>query len=339
MNGLDSPQGRMLELTFVSLVVHRAIYAAAKLGIADLVAEAARTSDELADAVNADRDATYRLLRALASAGILEEHEGRSFSLTDLGTTLRSDIPGSMLGWVVFSGSPFYLAAWQEVVASIETGRSAFPAVHGAPFFDYLADHPEATAIFDAAMTSLSGWEAKAVVDAYDFGRTRTLVDVAGGQGLLLARILEANPELRGVLFDQPQTVPAAQAYLTAAALTERCDVVAGDFFASVPSGADTYLLKYIVHDWDDESAIRILTNCRVAMADGGRVLLIETVVPGPEQPDYAKLGDLEMLVLLGSRERAVAEYDALLGHAGLARTRIVPTSEHLKIIEAVAAA
>jgi hypothetical protein len=331
-----SPQGRMLELTFVAFVVQRAIYAAARLGIADLLADGSRASDEIAHAANADADAMYRLLRALASVDVLTESEGRTFGLTELGETLRSDGEGSMRGWVLFSGAGFYLSAWQEIVSSIETGTPAFPRAHGASFFDYLAADADAQSIFDGAMTSLSGFEARAVCDAYDFSATRTLVDIAGGQGTLLASVLEANPHCRGVLFDQPQTVASARSYLAARGLADRSEVVEGDFFASVPAGADTYLLKYIVHDWDDESAIRILTNCREAMAPAGKVLLAEIVMQGRGRLGYPELSDLEMLVLLGSRERTVEEYETLLGRAGLSVKSIVPTLEHLVIIEAV---
>ena len=326
---------RMLDLTFVALVIHRAVYAATVLGIPDILGEHKKGSDAVAEAANADSDATYRLMRALSSAGVLTESEGKEFSLTELGSTLRSDIPGSMRGWVLFAGSPFYAGAWQEVVSSIQTGKPGWVKVHGTPFFDYLGDHPDAAATFDAAMTSLSSWEAKAVVEAYDFSSIGTLVDVGGGQGGLLAAVLKANPELRGVVFDQLETVSGAHEHLAREGLAERCEVVGGDFFDFVPPG-DAYLLKYIVHDWDDEQAIRILANCRKSLAKGGKVLLVETVVPGPNEPDGAKIADLEMLVLLGSRERTEQEFGALLDRADLTLNRIVPTREYLKIVEAV---
>ncbi len=334
----QAPHERILQMTYTALVVQRAVYAAVELGIPDLLADGAQTSEEIAEATRADRDATYRLMRALASAGLLTETDGRSFSLSELGAALRSGVEGSMRGWVLFSGSPPYMDAWREILTAVRTGKPVWEGLHGSPFFDYLRHHPDAAAAFDAAMTSLSAWEVKAVLDAYDFSSSRVVIDVGGGQGALLAAILKASPATRGVLFDQPQTVAGASAALADQGVSDRCEIVGGDFFESVPPGGDTYLLKYVVHDWDDESAVRILSNCRRAMPQDGKVLLVETVVPGPEEPDYAKIADLEMLLLLGSRERTVAEFEQVLSRAGLALTGVVPTSGYLEIVEAEAA-
>jgi hypothetical protein len=205
------------------------------------------------------------------------------------------------------------------------------------PFFNYLAQHPEQRATFDAAMTGLSAWKAEAVAASYGFADTRTVVDVGSGQGVLLARPLGAYPRLHGVLFDQPATTATATAVTGDPKIMSRCQVVGGDFFQAVPEDGDSYLLKYIVHDWDDEHAVTILRNCRTAMADRARVLLIETVVPGPGTPHFAKIQDVEMLVLLGSRERTADEYAALLERAGLRPRKVIPTPEHLSIVEAEA--
>ncbi len=325
----------MLDLTFTALVVHRAIYAAAELKIPDLLANGPRFSDEVAQDTGCDADATYRLMRTLASSGVLTESAGRKFALTDLGATLRTDAHGSRRDWVLFSGSTTYIEAWQDIVATVRTGEPAWNRVHGAPFFDYLGEHPEDAKIFDRAMTSLSSWEVEAVLEAFDFGGIGTLVDIGGGEGRFLASILTATPVSRGVVFDQPDTIAAAESFLAREGLSARCEAVAGDFFESVPAGGDAYLLKYIVHDWDDEAAVKILANCRRAMTADARILLVETVVPGPEQPHYAKLQDLEMLVLLGSRERTVDDYQALFERAGLALTRVIPTTGYLSIVEA----
>lgn len=320
----------MFELTY-RLVVHCALYAVARLRVADVLAEGARSSDDIAAVVGADPDALYRLLRALSSEGVFTESAGRAFALTPLGETLRTDVAGSMHGWVSFSGSPAYLAAFAETLTAARTGRPGWESAHGVSFFEYFDRHPEEGAVFDDAMTGLSSWEADAVVAAYDFSSTVRLVDVGGGRGILLARILAANPHLEGVLFDQPATVAAPTPELD----TSRCRIAAGDFFEGVPEGGDAYILKYIVHDWNDERAVTILRNCRNAMTANGRVLLVETVVPPPGEPHLATLQDVEMLVVLGSRERTEGEYAALLDEAGLRLRRVVPTAGHLSIVEA----
>jgi hypothetical protein len=325
----------MLDLTFGALVVHRAIYAAADLQIADFLASGARSSDEIAEQTGCDADATYRLMRTLSSAGVLAETVGRTFSLTELGETLKSDTHGSMRDWVLFSGSSTYVEAWQDIVRTIRSGEPAWDRVRGVPFFDYLGADPEEAAVFDRAMTSLSSWEVEAVLEKFDFAGFKLLVDIGGGEGSFLASILKATPGSRGIIFDQAEPIAAAQRLVAQEGLAERCEAVAGDFFASVPAGGDAYLLKYVIHDWDDEAAIRILKNCRRAMAADTKILLFETVVPGPQEPHYAKLQDLEMLVLLGSRERTTDDYRSLLERAGLALTRVISTSGYLSVVEA----
>jgi hypothetical protein len=241
-----------------------------------------------------------------------------------------------MRALVLFCGEPFYLQAWQEILYSIQTGKPAWDKVHGMAVFDYYRQHPEDARIFDEAMTSLSWAEAHAVVRAFDFSRFRTLVDVGGGHGMLLTTILHAHPQLHGILFDQPQVVEGARSHIASEALTPRCDVVAGDFFQAMPRGGDAYMLKSIIHDWDDEHSVAILTNCRQAMTAEARLLVIETVVPPPGEAHYAKYQDLEMLVMLGSQERTVEEYTALLRRAQFELVRVVPTQEPLSIVEAV---
>src|ERR1700736_4909060 len=314
-----APEAQVLDLSYMALVVQRALYAAAKLGIADLLGTDTKGSEELAQATRTHPRAMYRLLRALASAGVLSETADHHFALTPVGATLRTEASPSMRAWVLFSGEPFYLHAWQEIVHSIRTGKPAWDTVHGSSFFDYLRDHPDTSAIFDTAMTSLSAGEAPAVADAYDFSHFQKLVDVGAGHGTLLTTILRANPRLRGVLFDQPQVIEGAKARIQSEGLSARCELVGGDFFESLPEGADAYILKYVIHDWDDQHATRILGNCRQAIRDSGRLLLIETIIPPPDQPHFAKLSDLEMLVLLGSQERTSTEYAELLRVAGFA--------------------
>ncbi len=330
-----TPFARLMEISYDGLVAQRALYAAAKLGLADALSAGSRSSDEVAREVGSEPSATYRLMRTLASIGILTEAPGPRFTLTSTGDLLRTDHARSMRQWIVFSGEPFYLAAWGEIVHSIQTGRPAWDKVHSTPFFDYLAAHPNAGATFDAAMTSLSHEEAEAIADAYDFAQFRNVVDVGGGHGTLLATLLKRHAQMAGVLFDQPQVLELAANALAADRLLERCRLSSGDFFTQVPAGGDAYLLKYIVHDWDDEHALVILGNCRRAIQPDGRLFLVETVVPGPSESHFAKLQDLEMLVLFASRERTEEEYGQLLAQAGFRLVRVVRTAQPLSLMEA----
>ncbi len=317
----------LLELVTRGLLV-QAISVAARLGIADLLEEGPKRADELAEAVGADQTALYRLLRTLAGLGLfVEDGEGR-FAPTPLGRALRRG-DGSAHAAAVYFGEPFVWKAWGNLLHSVLTGEPAFRRAHGTSIFDYLSAHPEAEQAFHAWMTARSQLQVAAVLDAYDFSRFRTVVDVGGGHGSLLAAILDAEPSLRGVLFDLPAVVARAPA------LGDRCDVVGGDFFDAVPPGADCYLLKFVVHDWDDERAARILRNVRSAIADGGTILLLEYVVPPGSDYHHAKFMDLHVLVLTeGGRERTEDEYRRLLRDAGFQLRRVVPTAAPLAIVE-----
>jgi O-methyltransferase domain len=327
---------QILEMSYTALVVYRAVYVATKLGIPDILKDKALSSDELAKATSTHPRALYRLLRALSNAGIVSESLDHRFALTPLGNLLRSEVPGSMRALVIFTGEPFYLQAWQEFLYSIQTGKPAWDKVHGLPIFDYLRQHPEASTIFDEAMTSVSEGEALAVAAAYDFSRFRILVDIGGGQGKLLTTLLKANSSFRGVLFDQPEVVEAAREGIASAGLTDRCEIVAGDFFQSVPPGGDVYLLKYIIHDWDEERSGRILENCRQVMTKDATLLIVDPVIAPPGQPHYAKFEDLEMLALAGGADRTAEEYSTLLDRAQFKLARVVNTQAYLSIIEAI---
>ncbi len=329
------PSLKILEITYSNFVIARALYAFAKLGIADLLGGKARSSDELAASAGVDPRALYRLLRTLSTADVVSESPDHRFTLGPLGEALRSDVPGSMRGWAIFSGEPYVLRAWEEIVHSIQTGQPAWEHVHKTPLFEYFEQHPEAAEIFDQAMTSLSAGEAPAILEAYDFSGIRKLADIGGGQGLLLRAILKAHPRMNGVLLDRADVVKGVQGQLAQEGLAERCEVVPGDFFQAVPAGANAYLLKYVIHDWDDERSLTILKNCRRAMKNDARLLLVETIVPAPGTPHYAKLQDLEMLVLTGAQERTVDEYSHILEQAGFKLLRVVPTIEPLSILEA----
>jgi SAM-dependent methyltransferase len=313
------------------------LYVAAKLELADRVKDGPRGSAELAAATGVNADALHRVLRALASVGVFAEDDRGRFGLTPLAACLRKDVPGSQWAMAVMMGEEHF-RAWAEVLASVRTGEPAFDRVYGRPIFDYLADHSEAARTFDAAMTGVHGAETAAMLDAYDFAGLGTLVDVGGGNGTLLVGTLQRNPGLRGVLFDRPHVVERARDNLRAAGLDGRCTVVGGDFFESVPGGGDAYLMRHIIHDWDDERSRVILRNCRRVVRPGGRLLLVETVIPPGNGASFAKFLDVNMLVIPGGRERTEAQYRDLLGAAGFRLTRVVPTRMEVDVIEAVPA-
>ncbi|MDQ4010420.1 MAG: methyltransferase [Actinomycetota bacterium] len=326
----------MRELTMGALV-SQAISVFARMGVADTLAAGPRDAEEIAGLVGAHDSALYRLLRALGDVGVVAELENRRFALTPLGEVLRSDVPGSLRGWATMVGMPFHRYPWTDLYETVRTGESAFDRVHGSKVFDYLAEHPEDAAVFDAAMHSISTSEAASIAQAYDFARFSTIVDVGGGRGGLLAAILAANPHLQGVLFDMPAVVAGADEGISGTEVIDRCKVVSGDFFDSVPDGGDAYLLSNIIHDWDDDHAVQILSTCRAAMADTACVLLAELVLPEAAAPSMGKLADLEMLVMTtGGRQRTEAEYQALFSRARLRLTRVVPSTGMISLVEAV---
>jgi predicted O-methyltransferase YrrM len=317
------------------------LYVAARLGVADVLADGPRTAREIAHAVGADPDALARILRGLALDDVLAEHADGRFALTALGEGLRDGVPGSLRGFALARGELYWEAAAGLLRAATE-GGTAFEHVHGEPFFKHLAAEPEREAAFQASMADRARREAADVVASYDFAGLREIVDVGGGSGVLLEAILQATPDLRGVLFDRPEAVERARARVGEAGLDARCECVVGDFFDSLPGGAGAYLLSRVIHDWDDADAQRILATCREAMSDDARLLLVEAILPeraqdGPE----AVLMDLHMLVLFGAaRERTEAQFRRLLAGAGFELRRVVPTasSAGLGIVEAAVA-
>lgn len=329
------PGAQLLQMGFGGFVA-QAISVAAQLGLADLIHEGPKTASELAEATGAHAPSLYRLLRALASVGVFaEDGEGR-FGMTPLATALRSDTPGSIRHGVVLVGQSFHRQAWTNLLYSVTTGRPAFDHAHGQPFFDYLGEYPEALAAFQAWMSQASAMQVPALLGSYDFSPFRRVVDVGGGRGDLLASLLRANPEVRGILFDLPQVVAGARA-IEDSGVADRCQVMGGDFFTAVPEGGDAYLLKMVIHDWDDDRAVRILRNCCDAMAPDGKVLVMEMLVPPGNAPHFSKFMDLNMLVLnQGGLERTEAEYRDLFRAAGLALTRVVPTPSPFSIVEGV---
>ncbi|MEW6129995.1 MAG: methyltransferase [Acidobacteriota bacterium] len=323
----------LVQVAFSALMT-QALYVAAKLGIADLLAEKPQTVSQLAEATKTHERALYRVLRSLAGIGVFQETDPKVFALTPYAEPLRSDAPTSFRNGAIFMGENWHWQVWGELLQSVKTGKTAWGYVHGAEVFDYFATHTTQSEIFNSAMTDMSVGTAPVVVGSYDFSGFNTLVDIAGGHGYLLAQILKANPELQGVLFDVPSVIAGAPALLEREGVGERVETVAGNFFESVPANADAYIMKHIIHDWDDEQAIAILRNIRKGIRRDGKILVVETVVPAGNDPHYSKLLDLEMLVSPGGVERAAEAYRELFAAAGFRLTRIVETPSPYSIIE-----
>ena len=313
---------------------------AARLGVADAVARRPLTPEALAHQLGAHAPALRRVLRALASTGVFAEDARGRFRLTPAAKVLQRDAPGSLRDFACMMVDDYNWQAWAALDRAVVNGALPFDQVHGEPIFDYLAKHPEDEALFAASMASISGAENAAIARAYPFGKLHTLVDVGGAHGHLLATILRRHRKLRGILYDQPQVVAAAASsgFLSAPDLAGRHELVGGSFFDRVPAGADAYLMKYILHDWDDAKCLGILGHCRDAMTADGRVLVVDHVIPQGNSADWAKLLDIMMMVGPGGQERTREEFRALFARVGLRLARVIPTKSPLSILEAVRA-
>jgi hypothetical protein len=314
--------------------VSQAIHVATVLGIPDLLADGPCGVDRLAEAAGADPPSLHRLLRALATVGVLHEDGDRRFSLTELGGQLRRDAPDSLAGWAVLIGQPYFWQSWGALLHSVRTGENAFRHVHGTDVWEYRRARPELAAGFDAAMTALTRRVDRALLDAYDFGRFGTIVDVGGNRGALLAAILREHANARGVLFDQAHVVAGAPALLEAGGVAERVRIEAGSFFDAVPEGGDAYLLKSIVHDWEDAEAESILRVVRRAMRREATLLVLERVLAPPNDGSEGKFSDLNMLVMPGGRERTLDEFAAIFGRAGFELVREIPSAAGTSVVE-----
>jgi len=312
------------------------LHVAAKLGVADLLKDGPRSSDELAKSVGADARSLYRLLRALASVGIFSEVEPGHFALTPMGELLQTGVPGSLRAAAIMHGEEWQWRPWGKLFESVKTGETQFEGMFGCSFYEYFTQNAEANEIFNSAMTGFSYLEDSLILASYDFSSVHRLVDVGGGQGNLLTSILDANPTLKGVLFDLPQVVESTRQYIEAKGLAERCEIVSGNYFESVPKDGDIYMLKRIIHGWDDEHAVALLKSCYRAMPENAKLLLIDMVIPPGNEPFLGKLVDLHMLLVRGGYERTEAEYRTLLDTAGFKLTKIIPTKSALSFIEAV---
>jgi len=337
-SGADTPATRLRDL-IAGFVLSRAIYAAASFEVADLVAKSPTDAQTLARERGADANALYRVLRALASVGVFTEDANGKFSNTPMSELLRSDVPGSLRALSLMYGDDDVWAAWGLMLHSVRTGDAGMNQVVGMHAFDHYARHPEKAKVFDQAMVSSSSLVNRALTEAYDFSRFGRIVDVAGGYGSTLCAVLNAAPNLRGVLFDMPHVIEGAKARVAAQGFANRCEFAAGNMFESVPAGADAYFMKHILHDWDDAACGKILAAIRKAIPPDGRLLVSEKIIlPGPSGY-YGKITDLVMLVHnQGGRERTEAEYRELFARAGFKLTRIVPTFADHSLLESVVA-
>jgi hypothetical protein len=313
------------------------LYVAAKLNVADRLASGPARAQDIAAQIGADPDALHRLMRALASRGVLRHRRDGRFALTSVGEALRADAEGSLRDMVLFIGHPARWADWGSLLYSVQTGRPAAEKLRGKPFFEYLATDPEFAAVFNNAMTAASGLSNDVALRACDFTGARLVVDVGGGHGAVLATILRSAPSADGILYDLPDVVDGAGPLLEAAGVAHRCTVAGGSFMESVPAGGDVYVMKNIIHDWGDAESLVILRNVRAAISDGGTLMLLEMVLPERASSFIGHMLDLEMLLMVSGRERTRAEYDELLRQAGFRLTRVIPTVSPISVVEAVA--
>ncbi len=329
----DSPRSR-LEL-MLSYSLTQMIYVVVRLGIPDLLQAGPRTAEELAQIVQAHPAALFRLMRALACLDVFSQDDQDRFALTGISRLLCSNTIDTLQPFARTYGEPWWWETWDGLLYSVQSGETAFEHVHGMSLFDYLAQNPGAASIFNNNMTSMTAREAKAVLQVYDFSHFRQLVDVGGGQGALAIALLEKYLHLSATIFDLPQVIAGAHPRLESAGVADRCRLVGGSFFDSIPAGGDIYLLKDILHDWDDEPAISILKNIRRVMEKKSRLLVIERVIFADKPSAAAKMVDINMLVMSGGKERTAEEYRRLLAAGGFRLGEIFPADLGISIIEA----
>ena len=313
----------------------QAVGVAAHLGIADALAAGSQSSEELGKALGAHAMSVYRLMRLLTSIGVFSQDSEDRFTLNPLGETLLSEGPGSVRNFAITETAPGHWLPWGRLFDSVQTGKPMTHETLGMELFDWYAQNPEEAGFFNAAMGDLSALAATELVRVYDFSTAQNVIDVGGSHGILLRAVLSANSAARGTLYDLPHVIDTANQHIDAA-LQGRCELVSGDFFKSVPEGGDVHLLKQIIHDWDDEQASRILKNCYAVLAPAGKLLLVEMVVPSDNRPNMAQAMDLNMLAILGGRERTEEEYRTLLDGSGFNLERVIATHSPFSVIEAV---
>lgn len=331
------PHVQLIQFAMAPFVT-KVVYAAARLGLADHLAAGPKSAAELAGPTKTHGPSLHRLMRTLAGLGLLSHVGGQRFALTPVGEALKSGAPGAARSTLLTLGSPPFVAAIEEIKHSLQTGETGFQKANGMPIFDYLGKHPEEARLFSETMIGFHGAEPPAVAAAYDFSKLGTIVDVGGATGNMLSAILTRFPGAKGVLYDLPHVVRDAGALLQARGVAGRVSIESGSFFERVPSGGDAYVLSHIIHDWNEEQCLTILKNCKTAMKPGGRVLIVEMVLPEEDVPHPGKMLDMIMLVVPGGRERTTPEYAELLGKAGFRLQRVVPTASPVSVVEAVLA-
>ena len=315
--------------------VSKILFATAKLGLADQLSGEPRSAAELAGTLDVHAPSLYRLMRTLASLGILSEQPSQRFALTPMGQALKTGAPGSARATLLSFCSPWFNRGFDNIMHSLRTGKSGFEHAHGKPVFDYIAEVPEEAALLSEAMNGFHGEEPPEVAAAYDFSRFTTIIDIGGATGNMLSAILARHTGPRGILFDMPHVVTDASAFLKSRNMSDRVKIESGNFFQSVPSGGDAYVLSHIIHDWSEEQCLTILGNVRKAMKPDGRLLIVEMVLPDGDEPHPGKILDIVMLVMPGGQERTKREYAALLEKAGFKLTRVVPTKSAVSVVEA----
>ena len=319
-----------------SHVMSRLIYAVAKTGIPDLLKDNQMDYKELAERANVHPHSLYRVMRTLSSVNVFSEMEEGVFRLSDIGQLLRTDIPESQHALAVLMWEPWWRQGWDELLYSLQTGKVAFDHIHGRGLFEYLKQNSEAAELFNKAMTSFTVQEINAILDTYDFSGVKKVVDIGGGRGKLLASLLEKYPSMNGILLDLPMALDSAKRLIDQEDLSERCELVPGDFFTPFSLSGDVYILKSVIHNWNDEQAISILKNCQGSMNKESRLLIIERIIPPGNEPSPAKIMDIVTLVNLGGQERTLSEYEELLRSSGFKLNRVVSTNSAMSIIEGI---
>lgn len=328
------PQAKIFDI-ITGFWLSRMICETARLGLADLVKDGPKSVAELAVATGAHERSLYRVMRVLSSVGIFAEAESGRYGATPMSDTLRRDVPGSLRAFVMAELGQEHFVGWGNLMHSIKTGEIAFDNHYGESAWEYYAKNPEHAAVFNDAMTGMTEMVNAAIVAAYDFSGINKLIDIGGSHGAMMSAILRANPSMRGVVFDLPHVAEGAGARLSAEGVADRCEIVSGDFFKEVTPGGDAYIMKFIIHDWDDEKSIAIMKNIHRAMTDGGKLMLVEQIVAAGNEPSFAKFIDINMMVMTGGCERTEAEFSKLFDASGFKLTRVVPTESPFCVIEA----
>lgn len=318
--------------------VSRGLYVAAKLGIADFLKDGEKSIEELAKATETNSNALFRVLRMLATVGVFEQTGEDRFAQTPLSETLLSDSPFSLRAGVIAEMGEVHYDSWGNIMHSVKTGEIAFDHKFGMNVWQYFETDPEKAQNFNQWMVNSSAAVSQPIVEAYNFAKHQKIVDVGGGLGSMISAILQANPEVSGVLFDAPSVIEKAEDYLNKTGVAERCETIGGDFFEAVPTGGDLYYMRWIIHDWDDDLSIKILKNIRQVIPENGRLLLLEAVVPDDNQPHFSKFMDLIMMTMTGGCERTAKQYTELLEKAGFKVKNVIPTNSFMSIVEAVPA-